>query len=158
MAEDPASPGIVGDELTGDVGSPDIDVLTRIRDVILDAEPLVTEHGWNDPVDRRQLEVHLSEGIQADRSRFDVTWYTSGAYTFHYVDANDLNWRFDRHPNPHSAEKHFHPPPDADARDGEASCIGVEEPLLVTRAVLKLWRRAVRRGSAEHVNTAENPP
>jgi len=29
-------------------------------------------------------------------------------YSFHYVDSDGLNWRFDRHPNTHTPEIHFH--------------------------------------------------
>lgn len=150
--------GIPEDELEGDVGAPDIDVMTDIRDVFIDEEPLVEDYSWNDPIYKRALHIHFSEGIDAVWSRLDVTWYSSGAYKFHYVDENGQNWRFDRHPNDHSDEKHFHGPPDADSSSAGRSCIRVEEPGLVTRAVMKLWRRAVSSGSFDHLNTATNPP
>lgn len=38
------------------------------------------------------------------------------------------------------------------------SCIAVEEPRLVARAVLKLWRRAYETESLADLDTAENPP
>lgn len=150
--------GIPEEELKGDIGTPDVDVMTDIRDLFLHEEPLVAGYSWNDPIYKRELQIHFSEGIDADWSRLDVTWYTSGTYKFHYVDENDRNWRFDRHPNDHSDEKHFHEPPDADSRSAVTSCILVEEPGLVARAVRKLWRRAVVTGSFDELNTAQNPP
>ncbi|MDZ7700591.1 MAG: hypothetical protein U5J98_00205 [Halobacteriales archaeon] len=156
-----APPGTVGipeEELEGDIGTPDVDVMTDIRDLFLDEEPLVEDYSWNDPIYKRELHIHFSEGIDAAWSRLDVTWYTSGAYKFHYVDENDRNWRFDRHPNDHSDEKHFHEPPDADSSSAVKSCIQVEEPGLVARAVMKLWRRAVVAETFENLNTAPNPP
>lgn len=150
--------GIPEEELVGDIGPPDVDVMTDIRDLFLNEEPLVASYSWNDPIYKRELHIDFSEGIDANWSRLDVTWYTAGAYMFHYVDENDQNWRFDRHPNNHSDEKHFHEPPDADSSTAVTSCILVEEPGLVTRAVMKLWRRAVVTGSFDELNTARNPP
>ena len=159
MGDSPS--GVVGipeEELDGDIGTPDVDVMTDVSDLFLDEEPLVENYSWNDPIYKRELHIHFSDGIDADWSRLDVTWYTSGAYKFHYVDENDQNWRFDRHPNDHSDEKHFHEPPDADSRAAVTSCILVEEPGLVARAVWKLWRRAVATGSLDELNSARNPP
>lgn len=150
--------GIPESELAGDIGTPDVDVMADVRDLFLNEEPLVEGYAWDDPVHRRELQITFAAGIDAAWSRLDVTWYTTGAYSFHYVDANDHNWRFDRHPNPHSAEKHFHEPPDAASGVAVASCIEIEEPGLVARAVLKLWRRAVMQDSFDAVNTARNPP
>lgn len=159
MGEVPSgTAGIPDDELDGDIGRPDIEAMTVIRDLLLAEEPLVSDIGWNDPVHKRTLQVEFSVGIDAEWSRLDVTWYTSGAYSFHYVDAEDRHWRFDRHPNPHSSEAHFHEPPDADSGKAVASCISVREPGLVARAVLKLWRRAVAVGSFAELNTATDPP
>lgn len=150
--------GIPEEELEGDIGTPDVDVMTDIRNLFLDEEPLIENYAWNDPIYKRELHIHFSEGIDADWSRLDVTWYTSGAYKFHYVDENDQNWRFDRHPNTHSEEKHFHEPPDVDSRSAVRSCIQVEEPELVARAVWKLWRRGVMTSSFEEANSGQNPP
>lgn len=151
--------GVPDAELQGDIGKPDVDVMTDVRNLYLAEEPLVVDYSWNDPVDRRELHVHFSAGIgDVDRSRLDVTWYTSGAHKFHYVDEEGRNWRFDRHPNDHSPEKHFHEPPHADSRTAAPSCISVEEPGLVARAVLKLWRRAVATDSFDQLNNARNPP
>lgn len=148
--------GIPEAELDGDIGRPDVEVMIDIRDLFIAEEPLVTNYAWNDPIDKRALRIEFSTGIDAEWSRLDITWYTSGAYSFHYVDENDQHWRFDRHPNPHSAEKHFHEPPGADV--AVTSCISVVAPGLVARAVLKLWRRAVATGSFSALNTALDPP
>lgn len=157
MGEVPSgTTGIPDEELDGDVGRPDVVAMSAIRDLFLAEEPLVSDAGWNDPVHRRTLQLQFSAGIDAEWSRLDITWYTSGAYAFHYADAADRHWRFDRHPNPHSTMAHFHEPPDA--RDAVASCISVEEPGLVARAVLKLWRRAVAVDSFAVLNTANDPP
>lgn len=148
--------GIPDDELDGDIGRPDVEAMTAIRDLFLAEEPLVATVGWNDPVHKRTVHLELSAGIDAEWSRLDITWYTAGAYSFHYVDEHDRHWRFDRHPNPHSSVAHFHEPPDAGT--AVASCISVEEPGLVARAVLKLWRRAVAEESFSVLNVAGDPP
>lgn len=61
------------------------------------------------------------------------------------------------HPNTHSAEKHFHLPPDAPSETATKFCMQVEEPRLVARAVLKLWRRGYDRGTFDDLNTIDNP-
>jgi hypothetical protein len=38
-------------------------------------------------------------------------------YSFHNVDSDVVNWRFDCHPNTHSPENHIHPLPAAWGRD-----------------------------------------
>lgn len=159
MEDGPPAPGrIPSSELGGDVGRISVDVLTDIRDLFLEGEPLVADWSWDDPIIQRTLHIHFSAGIAADWSRLDVTWYSSGAYSFHYVDADDRHWRFDRHPNDHSPEKHFHEPPDAASSAAAPSCITVEEPGLVARAVWKLWRRAVETDSFDAINSAHDPP
>lgn len=147
------------DEVDGDIGSPNASIMGIIRDVFLEAEPLVVEATFDSVLSPRSLHISFSDGIgDADQARVDVTWYTSGAYSFHYTDSEDLNWRFDRHPNPHSPENHFHEPPDAETHSAQPSCITIEEPRLVTRAVLKLWRRAYETESVTALNSADNPP
>ena len=111
--------------------------MRTVRDVFLREEPLVVESAFDSVLSPRELGIVPSDGIgDADEARIDLTWYTSGAYSFHYTDSADVNWRFDRHPNPHSPEKHLHTPPNADPSSAEPSCISVEEPRLVARAVL----------------------
>jgi hypothetical protein len=50
-----------------------------------------------------------------------ITWYRDDCYRFHYRERSDegtgWQYRWDRHPNPHAAECHFHPPPDGDASE-----------------------------------------
>lgn len=149
----------VDEGLTTDVGAPDGTILRTIRNLFLKEEPLVEEAFFDNVLDPQTLHISFADGIgEALWSRIDVSWYRSGAYRFHYTDENDVNWRFDRHPNDHSPEKHFHEPPDAQSTTAQRSCIRVEEPRLVARAVLKLWRRAYDTDSFEQLNTAQNPP
>lgn len=147
------------DGVSADVGAPDISILRTIRDLFLKEEPLVEGTYFDNPLDPKTLHIEFADGLgEASWSRMDITWYRSGAYRFHYVDENDINWRFDSHPNTHSPEKHFHEPPDTPSETATRSCICVEEPSLVTRAVLKLWRRAYNNNSLEDLNSAQNPP
>ncbi|WP_435197139.1 hypothetical protein [Natronomonas sp. EA1] len=141
--------------------------LRRIRDLWTDLEPLTVETGYDDPINPTELRVTLDDGIDAaDTARIDIQWSTLDNYTFHYTDSAGLNWRFDRHPNTHSPERHFHPPAEDGTREGsndgtvdpEPSCIQVGEVSLVTRAVHKLWRVAYESGDPTRLNTLSNPP
>lgn len=152
-------PGIPPGERTTDLGAPDVTTMRRLRELFENEEPLVETVDFDSVLDPQELHIEYSDGIgDADWCRLDVTWYKSGAYRFHYVDEDGVNWRFDRHPNPHSPEKHFHGPPDAPTETADQSCIRVEEPRLVARAVAKLWRRAYESEAFENLNTASNPP
>ncbi|ELY67097.1 hypothetical protein [Natrinema versiforme] len=153
------SGGIPPEERTTDLGAPDVTTMRRLREFFRQAEPLVETAEFDDVLDPQELRVEYGDGIgAAEWCRLDITWYKSGAYRFHYVDGNDVNWRFDRHPNSHSPEKHFHEPPDAPAETAARSCIEVEEHRLVARAVAKLWRRAYEQDDPSILNTATNPP
>lgn len=155
---DETSLGIPAEEFTDDIGSPDVSEMRLIRDLFLENEPLIEDATFDSVLHPQELRIRFADGIgDAEWCRLDCTWYTSDAYRFHYVDSVNANWRFDRHPNNHSPEKHFHTPPDAASRTAQSSCITVEEPRLVARAVLKLWRRAYTTGSVEELNTATNP-
>jgi hypothetical protein len=79
-------------------------------------------------------------------------------YSFHYVDSDDINWHFDRHPNTHSPDIHYHPPPKAATTAAEPSCIDVTEVSLVTRGVHGMWRAAYETGDLNRLNSASNPP
>lgn len=130
--------------------------LERVRNTWIDLEPLVAETAYDDVVDPSELRISLEDGIgEAAAARIDVQWSRCGNYSFHYADVG-IDWRFDRHPNPHSPEKHFHPPPDASG--AEPSCIRIEEVTLVTRAVHSLWRRTYERGDVSDLNAGSNPP
>lgn len=151
--------GFPDEAVAGDVGAPDVEGMEIVRDTVLRTEPLVETAAFDSVLSPREVRLVLSDGIgDADRARIDVTWYASDAYSIHYTDSADVNWRFDRHPNSHSPEKHFHEPPHASGHDAVPSCIGVEEPRLVALAVAKLWRRAYEDGSTSRLNTATNPP
>lgn len=153
------SAGIPPAERSNDLGAPDVTTMRSIRDLVARTEPLVESAHFDSVLNPQELQVQFSDGIGAATwCRIDITWYNSGAYRFHYVDADDMNWRFDRHPNPHSSEAHFHSPPDAVPETATQSCIRIEEPQLVTRAVLKLWRRAYETDDVSVLNTADNPP
>lgn len=124
------------DDLDGDVGSPDVRVLKQVSEAFLKLD------GIGD----------------AEWARFDVRWYRSGCYSFHHIDSEGVNFRWDCHPKDGAPRRHFHPVPDAPSNDAEESCIEEREPKVVARAVHKLWRRAYEEGSLKHLNTAENPP
>lgn len=110
-------------------------------------------------LDPTKLHIEFIDGVgEASWSRLDITWYRLRVYRFYHVDESDINWRFDWHPNTHSPEKYFHEPPDALSETAKQSCIRVEEPSLVARAVLQVWRRAYDTSSFEKPNTAQNPP
>ena len=73
-------------------------------------------------------------------------------YSFHYVDSESVSWRFDCHPNTHSPEIHFNPPPDAAMTAAEPSCIDVTEVSLVTRAVHAMWRAAYENEALDRLS------
>lgn len=143
----------------GDFGAIAAPKLSRIRNLWHDIEPLVADTSYDDDTNPTELRVELSDGIgSATRARIDIQWSEFGYYSFHYSDDADVNWRFDRHPNPHSAEKHFHRPPNASTADAEPSCIEVETVELVSRAVHELWRLAYEKDDVSLLNSESNPP
>lgn len=149
------------DDLDGDVGPPDVVAMEQIRKTFVGLDGLVdeTETGLNDLIDPQELHIHLEDGIRdAEWARFDVTWYRSGCYSFHHVDSDAVNFRWDRHPKDGAPKRHFHPAPNAPSKDAETSCIIVEEPKIVARAVHRLWRRAYDVGKLADLNVAEDPP
>ncbi len=146
------------DELTAEFGPIYLPALQRIRTLWTEREPLVDAASFDDPVDPTELHVTLTDGLEtADTARFDIRWSERGMYSFHYTDPNDLNWRFDRHPNPHSPDAHFHPPPDASIDDAVSSCITVTEVSLVARAIHAMWRAAYEHDTGR-LNSFSNPP
>lgn len=150
---------MTGDDRAGEFGSIYLPALQRIRTLWLELEPLVESTAYDDVVSPTALYVELADGLgDADTARFDVQWSDLGMYSFHYVDTDDVNWRFDRHPNTHSPETHFHPPPDASTDSAEPSCISVTEVSLVTRAVHAMWRAVYEASDLARLNSASNPP
>ena len=148
-----------GDDRAGEFGPIYLPALQRIRDLWLELEPVVEAASFDDVVAPTELQISLADGLgAADAARIDVQWSERGMYSFHYVDTEDVNWRFDRHPNTHSPEVHFHPPPDAATSTAEPSCIDVTKVSLVTRAVHAMWRAAYESHDVDHLNSVSNPP
>lgn len=143
----------------GEFGAISIPALQRVRTLWLDIEPLVETTEYDDAIAPTELHVKLSDGIgAAESARIDIQWSDRAMYSFHYVDSEDMNWRFDRHPNIHSPEVHFHPPPDATTAAAEPSCIEVTGVSLVARAVHALWRTAYDHDDPSRLNSRSNPP
>ena len=148
-----------GHDRAGEFGRIYLPALRRIRDLWLELEPFVQSTAFDDIVAPTELRIHLSTGLgTADAARLDIQWSELDMYSFHYSDSADVNWRFDRHPNTHSPQAHFHPPPETATTSAEPSCIDVTEVSLVARAVQKLWRKAYEADSMAHLNSASNPP
>lgn len=149
------------DDLDGDPGAPDVAAMEQIRSEFCGLDGLVSndETGFEDLITPQEITVRFDDGIgPADWARFDVTWYQSGCYRFHHTDERGLNFRWDCHPKDGAPERHFHEPPNAASNPAVESCITVEEPVLVARAVHKLWRRAHDTESLDAINSASNPP
>lgn len=144
--------------LNGDTGPIDHDALQTIRDIFLDAEPLVTRHSLSGRLaPQPELNITVDDGFgERTCDRFDITWTERDCYSFHYTEEAGVEFRFDRHPEPSCQNKHFHQPPDATSRT--PSCIEVEQVEIVTRAVIKCWRTALDRNDPSVVNTRANPP
>ena len=144
---------------TGGFGPVYLPALQRIRDLWLELEPLTDTVAYDDVIAPTELQIGLADGLgDADAARLDIQWSERGMYSFHYVDGADVNWRFDRHPNTHSPESHFHAPPDAATTTAEPSCIDVTEVSLVARAVHAMWRAAYENDDLDRLNSASNPP
>lgn len=129
-----------------DTGAPDPHLMANARTVATEYEPLVTSTAFDDPIDPSTVQLHLADGIDAEASRFDVTWTTEGYYRYHYTEGDGFNYRYDCHPRPDLPDNHFHEPPDATHDDAVPSCIEVRTVRLVTLAVLQLWRDALETG------------
>lgn len=147
------------DDIESDIGALDVDAMEQIRGEFAQLDGLVEAAEFDSLIDPQVVHVTLGDGIgSASWCRFDVRWYRAGFYNVHYVDEAGVNFRYDYHPKTGAPDKHFHPPPDALSDDADRSCIRVEEPALVTRAVHSLWRRAYETDNLQYLNTAENPP
>ena len=147
------------DDRAGEFGPIYLPALQRIRTLWLELEPLVEETRYDGVAAPTELQISLSDGLgDAESARLDIQWSELGMYSFHYVDGDDINWRFDRHPNTHSPEIHFHPPPEAATRAAGPSCIDVAEVSLVTRSVHMMWRIAYEENDLSGLNSVSNPP
>jgi hypothetical protein len=144
--------------LHGETGPVDYDALVTIRDIFLDAEPLVSQQTLDSRLDPQpELRITVDAGFGSSPvGRFAIVWTEQNCYHFHYTERAGVEFRFDRHPEPHAPNKHFHEPPDAVSR--VPSCITVELPELVTRAVLKCWRTALSVDDPSTLNSQSNPP
>ena len=144
--------------VAGDVGSLDEYALDQIRRVFETQDSLVTEVGFPDLIDPQELRVYFADGIgDADEARLDIRWFRSGYYNVHHTDSAGQDFRWDYHPKDGVSDRHFHPP-NSEGGELEKSCITVEEPALVARAVHKLWRRAYDTETLSGLNMATNPP
>ncbi len=139
--------------------------LVVIRDVITDEEPLASAT-LDDFLDPTTLEVTFEDGLcDADTARIDIQWTIQDDYKFHYTDSAGVDLRWGRHTHDDdyvnvSVLEHYHPPPDASSGPTvvEQSCITQTTEVLVTRAVLKLWRVAYHEESFRPLNAGCNPP
>lgn len=146
-------------------GPIDRSALLTVRQIIEREEPLATP-ALDDYLNPTVLEVTFDDGLgSADASRIDIQWSIQADYKFHYTDTEGVNVRWGKHPHDgdytHAlGPEHYHPPPDAtsDPDEVEDSCIKQSPEVLVTRAVLKLWRIAYHMNSYEPLNTVSNPP
>lgn len=68
--------GIRDDELSGELGPPDVGSMETIRDTVLHMEPIVDGAGFDSVLSPRSLLVELADGIgDAESGRFDIVWY-----------------------------------------------------------------------------------
>jgi len=137
----------MSDALDGSVGPPDRQTLQLLRRR-LDSDPLVTAPRLEpDPREPVRLVVELDASqypAPVTDARLDIRWFTSGDFSFHYVEsADDERWecRWDRHPNPHGDRLHFHAPPDA--TDVESLSLSSTHSLDVSTTVIAALRQRV---------------
>ncbi|WP_080504333.1 hypothetical protein [Haloarcula amylolytica] len=146
-------------------GPIDRSALLTIRDVFNSDEPLVTAE-LDDYLNPEAVEIEFDDGLcGAETARLDIQWTTQDDYKFHYTDSQSIDLRWGKHP--HNGDyanvtglEHYHPPPNASSDPGEVeeSCIIHSPELLVTRAVLQLWRVAYHADSLSPLNAGSNPP
>ena len=109
-------------DASGSTGPPDRQTL-RLLERHLSAESLVDETAFEpDTYEPRLLRAVLDAGQYPESTasvRVDVRWFTTGDFSFHYIEeqSDGSRWecRWDRHPNAHNSRLHFHQPPDATA-------------------------------------------
>lgn len=146
-------------------GPIDRSALLTIRDVFNSDEPLATAE-LDDYLNPEAVEIEFDDGLcGAETARLDIQWTTQDDYKFHYTDSQSIDLRWGKHP--HNGDyvnvtglEHYHPPPNASSDPGEVeeSCIIHSPELLVTRAVLQLWRVAYHADSLSPLNAGSNPP
>jgi hypothetical protein len=114
---------------TGDGGSPapiDRPILeffqTRLRATQQVEQATITDASGH-------LELHVTfvssyYPATVSETVLTVRWYTNDDFKIHYRETHaESAWecRWDRHPNPHNARNHFHPPPAALTPGNDAS-------------------------------------
>jgi len=144
-------------------GAIDAGALHDVRTEFERLEPLANG-SLDDPVNPDELRLHLDDGVgEAERATITVRWSVRDDYNVHYSDETGRDLRWDIHPHEYTDpddDAHYHPPPNASSTDDDvgASCIGVTELVLVTRAIHQLWRAGYDSGSVDPLNDATNPP
>ena len=114
MGPDPTTPN------SGSPGPPDRQTLQLLARH-LRTETLIVETKFDpDSYEPRLLHALVDVGQYPETvvaARLDIRWFTTGDFSFHYVETyeGDSRWecRWDCHPNPHNARLHFHEPPTA---------------------------------------------
>lgn len=129
------------DSPAGSTGPPDRQTL-RLLERQLAADPLIGDTEFDpDLYEPRLLRGVLGTDqypVDVTTARLDIRWFTTGDFSFHYVETRGENetWecRWDRHPNPHNTRLHFHEPPTgADITDLDLTSV---HPLEVYATVL----------------------
>ena len=108
------------DSPSDSTGPPDRQTL-RLLERHLTSDSLIAETAFEpDSYEPRLLRARLLERRYPDSvtaTRLDIRWFTTGDFSFHYVEKWDdgEHWecRWDRHPNTHNTRLHFHKPPSA---------------------------------------------
>lgn len=101
-------------------------VLVRILDRVrtnrqVDRAYLALRHGEPCLVVEYDLDVY-PPGVED--AYLTIRWYRNGDFGVHYHETwerSSWDCRWDRHPNQHNTDDHFHPPPDAPTPGQDAS-------------------------------------
>jgi hypothetical protein len=106
-----------------------------------------------------ELQISFTDGLgDAESAQLDIQWSELRMYWFHYVDSDDVNWRFDRHPNTHSPEIHFYPPARG-CNDGRRTVLHRRHRSLTRDACRPCDVASSLRGRhIEQLNSASHPP
>jgi hypothetical protein len=102
-----------------------------------------------------EVQLTLAAGIHSTESRFDVAWWTTHGYEYHYSESRDLQYRYGWEKRDGLPDKHFHPPDALDQH--EDSLIRHEDPELVTHAILADWLHAANHSDPNLLNTQGDP-
>ncbi|WP_435066272.1 hypothetical protein [Halobaculum sp. EA56] len=132
---------LLSDGSSDSTGPPDRQTL-RLLDRTFASDPLTVETAFDpDPYEPRLLRVfHDGDRYPArvTAAKLDVRWFTTGDFSFHYVedidDGDRWECHWDRHPNDHTDRLHVHEPPDAG--DGTGLSLPSLHPLDVSSTVL----------------------